>query len=60
VIILLPNRYEIRTLHALHDRGFTISTLRFPSGMQRNVAIDVERQQRTVINLWQRMAGKKL
>jgi hypothetical protein len=58
MIILLPNRYEIRTMHAMHDRGFAISTLRFPNGMSLNVAIDVERQQAISIEAWRRAQEK--
>ena len=54
MIILLPSRFENRSVRALLDRGFAVSTLRFPSGTHRNVAIDVESQQRKVISLWEK------
>lgn len=55
MIVLLPNRYELRTLHALKDRGFVISTIRFPSGVNRNVALEAEPEQEKILwpaKLW--------
>jgi hypothetical protein len=59
MIFLLPNRQEVKTMHALKDRGFAISTIRFPSGMSCNVAIDVDRQQAIMIDFWRRATARR-
>lgn len=59
MIFIMPNRCELQTLHGLKDRGFAISTLRFPSGALRNVAIDAKRHHEAMVDLWLRLTGVK-